>query len=136
MNASTKAGQVALLTHDEEDCNRSGNPSLMDILDARLSRRNVLRVGAAYLALLHGTTTGRFLVEEPENGVHPHALLQIADALRAFAAHGRQVVMTTHSPVLLNYIDAANIRIVPRSAADSPNNRAMKSTFSRTLRSK
>ena len=45
MNAATKAEQVALLTHDDEDCNRSGNPSLMDILDARLSRRNVLRVG-------------------------------------------------------------------------------------------
>jgi secreted PhoX family phosphatase len=45
MNAVTKAQQQALQAHDEEDCNRSANPSLMDILDARLSRRNVLRVG-------------------------------------------------------------------------------------------
>ncbi len=30
---------------DDEDCNTSNNPSLNDILDARLSRRNVLRVG-------------------------------------------------------------------------------------------
>ncbi len=43
MNASTKPEQLAL--HDSEDTNTSGNPSLNDIIDARLSRRNVLRVG-------------------------------------------------------------------------------------------
>lgn len=71
-----------------------------------------------YLALLHGTPARRFLVEEPENGVHPHALLQIADVLRALPERGRQVVMTTHSPVLLNYLEASHIRIVTRSASD------------------
>jgi energy-coupling factor transporter ATP-binding protein EcfA2 len=69
---------------------------------------------AGYLALLH-LPARRFLVEEPENGVHPRALLSIADVLRDLAAHGRQVVMTTHSPVLLNYIDAEHIRIVTRA---------------------
>ena len=45
MNALTKTERTALETRDSEDCNTSSNPSLMDILDARLSRRNVLRVG-------------------------------------------------------------------------------------------
>lgn len=45
MNATTKTELAALRAHDDEDCNRSGNPSLMDVLDARLSRRNVLRMG-------------------------------------------------------------------------------------------
>lgn len=67
-----------------------------------------------YLALLHGTTAPRFLVEEPENGVHPQAMLQIADVLRKMADEKRQVVLTTHSPILLNYIDAEHIRIVTR----------------------
>lgn len=31
--------------HEEEDSNRSGNPSLLEVLDARLSRRNALRLG-------------------------------------------------------------------------------------------
>ena len=44
MNANTRPCQAAL-DHDHEDCNRSGNPSLNDVIDARLSRRNVLRVG-------------------------------------------------------------------------------------------
>ncbi|AMO22428.1 PhoX family phosphatase [Ramlibacter solisilvae] len=39
-----EATQVQL-AHAEEDCNRSDNPSLMDVLEARLSRRSALRVG-------------------------------------------------------------------------------------------
>lgn len=45
MNASTKPEQAAIAGHDEENSNTSRNPSLMDVLDARLSRRNALRVG-------------------------------------------------------------------------------------------
>jgi uncharacterized protein len=43
-----------LLSQDDDDCNRSGNPSFMDVLDARLSRRSVLRggVGTAAAAVL------------------------------------------------------------------------------------
>lgn len=54
MNANTPAERLALDSHDGEDCNTSGNPSLNDILDARLSRRNVLRVsvGSAGAAVL------------------------------------------------------------------------------------
>src|SRR5262245_52916971 len=54
MNAITPAERLALDGHDGEDCNTSGNPSLNDILDARLSRRNVLRmsVGSAGAAVL------------------------------------------------------------------------------------
>jgi predicted ATPase len=43
-------------------------------------------------------------------------MLQVADVLRELAAQGRQVVMTTHSPILLNYLDAEHIRIVTRTA--------------------
>ena len=45
MNATTKTAQDSARHEAGEDSNRSGNPSLLDILDARLSRRNVLRVG-------------------------------------------------------------------------------------------
>lgn len=56
MTTKPEAAALQLLS-DDEDCNTSGNPSLMDVLDARLSRRNALRVGmgtagAAVLASL------------------------------------------------------------------------------------
>ena len=63
MNAMTKPEQLALNGHDSEDCNHSANPTLNDIIDARLSRRNVLRVGmgsagAAVLGTLSITACG------------------------------------------------------------------------------
>lgn len=69
---------------------------------------------AGYLALLHGTPYQRFLIEEPENGVHPHAILTIVDVLREIVTSGKQVVMTTHSPALLDYMDPADVLVVTR----------------------
>ena len=45
MNATTKNELAALQGEDEENCNTSANPSLMDVVEQRLSRRNMLRVG-------------------------------------------------------------------------------------------
>lgn len=56
MNATTKT-ELAALAGDEENCNTSGNRSLMDVVEERLSRRRMLRVsvgsaGAAVLGAL------------------------------------------------------------------------------------
>ncbi|HSW20692.1 MAG TPA: PhoX family phosphatase [Ramlibacter sp.] len=45
MNDITAAMHADVPSHDSEDHNRSANPSLNDIIDARLSRRGMLRVG-------------------------------------------------------------------------------------------
>ncbi|MGV3569236.1 MAG: PhoX family protein [Ramlibacter sp.] len=45
MNTTTKMELAAVAAGGEENCNTSGNPSLMDVLEARLSRRSMLRVG-------------------------------------------------------------------------------------------
>ena len=59
MNASTRKEIAALHGADEEDCNGSGNRSLMEVLEERLSRRNVLRVGmGSAAAAVLGTVAG------------------------------------------------------------------------------
>ena len=75
-----------------------------------------LLLATGYLALMHGTTSQRFLVEEPENGVHPRALRSIVDVLHEMARVGRQVILTTHSPILLNYLEPQGVRVVTRDA--------------------
>ena len=45
MNATTRPEQTALQRHDTEDCNTSQNPSISDIIDARLSRRSLFKAG-------------------------------------------------------------------------------------------
>lgn len=42
--------------------------------------------------------------EEPENGLHPTALDDCMRHLKAIARNGTQVIVTTHSPYLLNHI--------------------------------
>jgi predicted ATPase len=60
-------------------------------------------------ALLHLTaiasteTGGIVAIDEPENGLHPHAIRQILQAIRGWAAdHDLTVLLATHSPVLLD----------------------------------
>ena len=50
----------------------------------------------AYLKLLHGI----YLIEEPENGIHPGAVGSVYDSLSS--VYGAQVLLATHSPVVLN----------------------------------
>ena len=42
--------------------------------------------------------------EEPENGLHPSALDDCMRHLKAIARNGTQVIVTTHSPYLLNHL--------------------------------
>src|SRR5262249_819725 len=62
----------------------------------------------AYLVLAYGNAPGLLLIEEPENGLHPSRLELVIGILRKISKgevgnRKRQVVVTTHSPLLLNY---------------------------------
>ncbi len=50
----------------------------------------------AYLTDLHGL----YLIEEPENGIHPGAIATVYDSLRSM--YTAQVLLATHSPVVLS----------------------------------
>jgi predicted ATPase len=63
------------------------------------------------------------LLEEPENGVHPKRLKDIVDLLiglseAKYASHPTQVVLTTHSPYLLDYIDISKNRVLVAQRSD------------------
>ena len=45
MNAITQPEQLAVHGHDSEDFNTSNNPSISDVIDARLSRRSLFKAG-------------------------------------------------------------------------------------------
>lgn len=61
------------------------------------------------LALLHLTALcstpdgGLLAIDEFENGLHPHAIRALIGAMREWAqAHDIKIILTTHSPVLIN----------------------------------
>jgi predicted ATPase len=73
----------------------------------------------AFLALAFSEDPGLILIEEPENGLHPSRLKDVIEMLRkisegALGNSPRQVIITTHSPLLLNYTRPEEVRIVRR----------------------
>ncbi len=75
----------------------------------------------AFLALAYSDHPGMLLIEEPENGLHPSRLRAVVEMLRKLSTgevgtRPRQVILTTHSPLLLNYARPEEVRIVRRDA--------------------
>ncbi len=68
----------------------------------------------AHLLALYQLPPKQILIfEEPENGIYPGALALLADEFKSAPEAGRgQVVLTTHSPKLLDHFSADQIRVV------------------------
>lgn len=64
----------------------------------------------ALLIALFDRRTPVVVVEEPENSVHPWILRQFIDLCRESIE--KQILVTTHSPVLLNYVDPRIVRLM------------------------
>lgn len=59
------------------------------------------------------------LIEEPENGLHPARLQGVVDMLRRVCERrpDSQVLLTTHSPLLLDYVRPEQVRLFSRNKA-------------------
>lgn len=65
----------------------------------------------AYLDDLEGT----FLVEEPENGIHPRAIETVLQSLSS--VYRGQVLVATHSPVALNMLEPSDVLCFAKDSA-------------------
>lgn len=59
-----------------------------------------LRLTALTLPAYLDSVQGIYLIEEPENGIHPKAVATAYDSLSS--VYGAQVLLATHSPIVLN----------------------------------
>lgn len=73
---------------------------------ARLISEGTLRL-IGLLAAIHPKNPATMVAfEEPENGVHPVRLRIISDVLKnAAQSYGKQIILTTHSPILPEYFE-------------------------------
>jgi predicted ATPase len=75
-------------------------------------------LAAALVLISLGSGNRRLLIEEPENGLHPRQLKVVADTIRSIAeTQGTQIVLATHSPLLLNHFAAEEVLLVIRDQA-------------------
>jgi predicted ATPase len=57
---------------------------------------------------------GVLLVEHPENGLHPHRIAEVVQILRDLTERGTQVLLTTHSPLVINELHGHEVSVVTR----------------------
>lgn len=50
---------------------------------------------------------GVYLIEEPENGIHPRAVQTMIQSLSS--VYNAQILLATHSPVILSFVDAEDV---------------------------
>lgn len=74
-------------------------------------------VTLAFLTLIHLSEPRKLLlIEEPENALHPGRLKEIVPLLKSVtASRDCQVILTTHSPLLLDEVDPAEVRVFLRN---------------------
>jgi predicted ATPase len=85
----------------------------------RLISEGTLRL-LGLLAALHPRSDATVVAfEEPENGVHPARLKIIADLLKEAAINGKQVLVTSHSPLLLEHFSDRELFVCRREDSRS-----------------
>ncbi len=92
---------------------KGGNP-----LPAAQVSDGVLLV-LAYLTILHLPNPPHLLlIEEPENGIHPERLEKIIRVLRELIGQKKhtQIVMTTHSPYVVDLLEAQEVTLCRKGA--------------------
>lgn len=71
------------------------------------------RFYAHLLALYQSPPKLTLIFEEPENAIYPGALSVLADEFKDAPGENRgQVILTTHNPILLDFFDVENLRVV------------------------
>ena len=104
----TKDGRVSILVQ-ENGVTFSG----------RLISEGTLRL-LGLLAALHPYNDATVVAfEEPENGVHPARIKIIGDLLKESVANGKQVLVTTHSPLLAEQFDPVNLFVSRKEGLQS-----------------
>ncbi len=97
----------------------SGNSSIElmleeDALDSSIHVSSISDGTLRYLCLLsilYNPERGRFIcIDEPEVGLHPDMILNIANAIKE-ASENTTLIISTHSDNLLNYFDIENVKI-------------------------
>jgi predicted ATPase len=93
-------------------------------IPAGLLSEGTRRIAAIYALLEARPRPPLIAIEELENGLDPWTLQVVLDDLRQAADDGTQVIVTTHSPFLLDHFEPEQIIHVERTAGESTFTRA------------
>jgi len=85
-----------------------------------LMSQGTLRILCLLAVFRHPTPPRVVFIEEIENGLDPRTIHLLVDEIRSFLLSGGQVVVTTHSPYLLDLLDLSQVVVVERASNGEP----------------
>jgi len=119
-----KALQYALATDPKTEQHGPATLESMPpvVIPATLASDGLLLL-TAFIAMAYTSSPDIIFIEEPENGIHYSRLKLVIDVLRKLTTgeigiRPRQVIITSHSPVLLNLARPEEIRVFNRTIKD------------------
>jgi ABC-type branched-subunit amino acid transport system ATPase component len=68
----------------------------------------------AFTALKHVSDSRLFLIEEPENGLHPARIAEVMGVLKELSKES-QIVIATHSPLVINELEGHQVSVLTRN---------------------
>jgi predicted ATPase len=104
LNTTVKAGRIYITLTEKGYRTVTLQPRISD---------GILRLIAILSVLYQDDPPPLICLEEPENGFHPDVLRVIAKALRE-ASERTQIIVTTHSPDLLGYMNPEDVVVCER----------------------
>lgn len=105
----------------------------VELVDGTRVRPELMSDGLLYYlgfaAIPYLTRVAVLLVEEPENGLHPARIRDVVRLLREFARDtGTQIIMATHSPLVVNELGGDEVTVVTRDAERGTQAKLIKDT--------
>ncbi len=86
----------------------------------RLVLLNFFRAKAEKDAVEKKSTSVIYAIEEPETSQHPRNQRLLLNALRELSTgEGKQVILTTHTPMLARYLDQNDLRFIRKNAENA-----------------
>ncbi|TVT31025.1 ATP-dependent nuclease [Marinobacter vinifirmus] len=67
-------------------------------------------------SLLEHDTSTIYLLDEPDTHLHVKAQIEFLDTVQGFSRNGSQVILTTHSPFIMNAVNPKQLRLLENSS--------------------
>ena len=105
--------------HLRESLSAPDQRPLQAVLPAWMLSEGTRRLTALFALLARDPPPSLLCIEEIENGLDPWTVVTVLQALRSAVARGVQVIVTTHSPWLLDHVRLDEIIRVRRIAGET-----------------
>ena len=69
----------------------------------------------ALISALYFTNGDIIIIEEPERNIHPQLFIKLVSMMKEISSRGKQIIISTHSPEILDYCDLNDIYLISRN---------------------